>query len=58
MERALVDLQATSPAVSVLTMIAAHPGVSNADLARLTLLMQQTVGVRLVHVASANTDQG
>lgn len=37
MDRALVDLQATSPQVSVLTMIAAHPGVSNADLARLTL---------------------
>lgn len=57
MERALADLQETPPQVSVLTMIAAYPGVSSADLARLALLRPQTVGARLVHVGSANTDQ-
>lgn len=42
-EHALADLEVTLPQFSVLTMIAAYPGASNADLARLTLLTPQTV---------------
>jgi len=45
MERALADIQVTPPQFSVLTMLAAYPGHSNADLARLALLTPQTVSV-------------
>ena len=45
MERALADLGVTPPQFAVLTMIVAYPGVSGADLARLTLLTPQTVNV-------------
>jgi DNA-binding MarR family transcriptional regulator len=45
MERALADLGVTPPQFLVLTMIAAYPGASNADLARLTYLTPQTVSV-------------
>lgn len=45
MERALADLQVTPAQFSVLTMLAAYPGVSNADLARLALLTPQTVSL-------------
>jgi DNA-binding MarR family transcriptional regulator len=45
MERTLADLGVTQPQFSVLTMVAAYPGVSNADLARLSLLTPQTVSV-------------
>jgi len=45
MERALADLAATPPQFTVLTMLAAYPGLSNADLARLSLLTPQTVSV-------------
>ena len=45
MERALVDLDVTPPQFTVLTMIAAYPGVSGADLARLTFLTPQTINV-------------
>ncbi len=45
MERALADLEVTSPQFSVLTMLAAYPGHSNADLARVALLTPQTVSV-------------
>lgn len=45
MERALSDLGATPPQFSVLTMLVAYPGISNADLARLSLLTPQTVSV-------------
>ncbi|MFI5002486.1 MAG: MarR family transcriptional regulator, partial [Reyranellales bacterium] len=36
MERALHDVDATAPQFMVLTMIAAYPGLSGADLAKLT----------------------
>ncbi|RTE88647.1 MarR family transcriptional regulator [Bradyrhizobium sp. LVM 105] len=45
MERALADLGVTSPQFAVLTMLKAYPGLSGADVARLTFLTPQTVGV-------------
>jgi DNA-binding MarR family transcriptional regulator len=45
MDRALADLEVTPPQFAVLTMIAAYPGVSGADLARLTFLTPQTINV-------------
>jgi DNA-binding MarR family transcriptional regulator len=45
MERALADLDTTPPQFTILTMLAAYPGISNADLARLSLLTPQTVSV-------------
>jgi len=44
-DRALADLGVTSPQFGVLTMIAAYPGASGADLARLTFLTPQTINV-------------
>ena len=48
MERALAELDVTLPQFSVLTMLAAYPGASGADLARLSLLTPQTMSV-IVH---------
>ncbi len=45
MERALADLGITQPQFAVLTMVAAYPGLSGADLARLSVLTPQTVSV-------------
>ena len=45
MERALADLDVTPPQFAVLTMIASYPGLSGADLARLTFLTPQTINV-------------
>ncbi|BEV70820.1 MULTISPECIES: MarR family winged helix-turn-helix transcriptional regulator [unclassified Paludibacterium] len=45
MERALSDLGVTPPQFSVLTMLAAYPGQSNADIARLAMLTPPTVTV-------------
>ena len=45
MERALADFGVTPPQFSVLTMLVAYPGYSNADLARLAILTPQTVSV-------------
>jgi DNA-binding MarR family transcriptional regulator len=45
LERALADLGITQPQFSVLTMIAAYPACSSADLSRLTLLTAQTITV-------------
>jgi DNA-binding MarR family transcriptional regulator len=45
MERALTDLDITPPQFAVMTMLANYPGLSNADLARLSLLTPQTVSV-------------
>jgi DNA-binding MarR family transcriptional regulator len=45
MERALAEIGVTSPQFSVLTMVVAYPGLSGADLARLTFLTPQTVNV-------------
>lgn len=51
LERALSDLGVTQPQFAVLTMIGAYPGVSNADLARLSLLTPQTVTVIVGNLA-------
>jgi DNA-binding MarR family transcriptional regulator len=45
MERSLADLGVSSPQFAVLTMLNAYPGLSGADVARLTFLTPQTVGV-------------
>lgn len=45
LERALADTGITQPQFAVLTMVAAYPGCSGADLARLSLLTPQTVTV-------------
>ena len=45
MDSALAELDVTTPQFSVLTMIVAYPGVSGADLARLTFLTPQTINV-------------
>ena len=45
MDRVLADLEVTPPQFAVLTMIVAYPGLSGADLARLTFLTPQTINV-------------
>jgi DNA-binding MarR family transcriptional regulator len=45
LERAFADLDVTLPQFSVLTMVHAYPGVSGAELARLTLLTPQTINL-------------
>jgi DNA-binding MarR family transcriptional regulator len=45
MERAMADVGVTLPQFLVLTMLRAYTGISNADLARLTMLTPQTVSV-------------
>ena len=52
-ERALADLRVTPPQFSVLTMLAAYPGISNADLARLALLTPQTVSTIVANLERA-----
>jgi hypothetical protein len=42
MERTLADLGVTSPQFAVLTMLNAYPGLSGADVARLTFLTPST----------------
>lgn len=53
LERALADIEVTPPQFLVLTMLAAYPGASNAELARLTLLTPQTVNVIVANLARA-----
>jgi DNA-binding MarR family transcriptional regulator len=45
LERAFAELSVTVPQFSVLTMVDAYPGVSGAELARLTLLTPQTINL-------------
>ncbi len=45
MESALSDLGVTPPQFAALTMVAAYPGLSSADVARLSLLTPPTVTV-------------
>ncbi|MFO1163014.1 MAG: MarR family transcriptional regulator [Reyranellaceae bacterium] len=53
MDRALADMDVTVPQFAVLTMIAAYPGVSGADLARLTFLTPQTINVIVSNLEKA-----
>jgi len=50
-DRALVELGVTTPQFSVLTMVVAYPGLSGADLARLTALTPQTINVIVRNLA-------
>lgn len=52
-ERALADLGVTQPQFVTLTMLAAYPGLSNADLARLALLTPQTLSVIVANLERA-----
>lgn len=45
LKRALADLGITTPQFVVLTMLKAYPGLSGAELARVSVLTPQTVGV-------------
>jgi DNA-binding MarR family transcriptional regulator len=45
MERALADIAVTPPQFLVLTLLASHPGASNAELARIAALSTPTVSV-------------
>lgn len=51
--RALSDLAITPPQFSVMTMIYAYPGASNADIARLAILTPQTVSVIIANLEKA-----
>jgi DNA-binding MarR family transcriptional regulator len=53
MERALADLGVTPPQFVVLTMLAAYPGISSADVARLAALTPQTVSVIVANLERA-----
>jgi len=50
LERALADVDVTQPQFMVMTMIAAYPGASNADLARLALLTPQTLSTIIANL--------
>jgi DNA-binding MarR family transcriptional regulator len=52
-EGVLSDLDLTPPQFAVLTMLAAYPGHSNADLARLALLTPQTMSVIVANLLKA-----
>ena len=54
MEKALSEIEITPPQFSVLTMIVAYPGVSGADLARLTFLTPQTINVIVRNLEKAS----
>jgi len=54
MERALQALGLTLPQFSVLTMLAAYPRASGAELARLSLLTPQTMSVIVANLERAN----
>ena len=53
MERALAELGVTPPQYAVMTMLRAYPGISGADLARLSLLTPQTVSVIVANLERA-----
>ncbi|MCF1471037.1 MarR family transcriptional regulator [Agrobacterium vitis] len=52
-EQVLDDLHLTQPQFSVLTMLAAYPGHSSADMARLSLLTPQTMTVIVANLMKA-----
>lgn len=55
MEEALSDLGVTLPQFAAMTMVAAYPGLSNADLARLSLLTPQTMSLIVRNLTRAGT---
>jgi DNA-binding MarR family transcriptional regulator len=54
LDRDLADVAVTSPQFVVMTMIGAYPGLSNADLARLSMLTPQTVSVIIANLLRAD----
>ncbi len=52
-ERELTAVGITNPQFVVLTMLASYPGLSDADLARLSLLTPQTVSVIVANLIKA-----
>ncbi|WP_374377902.1 MarR family winged helix-turn-helix transcriptional regulator [Dongia sp.] len=52
-EQDLLSVGITNPQFVVLTMLANYPGLSNADLARLSLLTPQTVSVIVANLLKA-----
>jgi DNA-binding MarR family transcriptional regulator len=55
MDHALADLGVTPPQFSALTMIGAYPGLSSADLARLSLLTPPTVALIVANLRRAGS---
>ena len=55
LERSLADLDVTQPQFAVMTMIAAYPGISNADIARLSQLTPQTVSTIIANLLRMGT---
>jgi DNA-binding MarR family transcriptional regulator len=55
LDRALADLGVTAPQFAVMTMIAAYPGLSNADIARLVFQTPQTVSTIIANLLRAET---
>jgi len=53
MERALAGVDITLPQFRVLAKLAAYPGISNADLARLTQLTPQTISATIANLERA-----
>lgn len=54
MDRTLAEIGLTAPQFVVLTLIAAYPGLSGADLARLALLTPQTVSLIVANLEKAD----
>src|SRR5215813_1366281 len=57
MEKALADLEVTPAQFAVLTMIVAYPGVSGADLARLTFLTPHAEHGRILRLNATTKGQ-
>ena len=53
-DAALAETGLTTPQFSVLTMIVAYPGISGAELARLTFLTPQTINVIVSNLQRAD----
>ena len=58
MEQAMADLGVTSAQFVVLTMLAAYPGISSADVARLAYLTPQTVSLIVANLERAGGGAG
>ncbi|HWE76711.1 MAG TPA: MarR family transcriptional regulator [Stellaceae bacterium] len=54
LERSLAGIGVTPPQFVALTMLDAYPGISGADLARLTFLTPQTIGVIVGNLEKAD----
>src|SRR5215211_6487009 len=64
-DRLLEELEVTSPQFLIMTMINAYPGISSAEVARLTMLTPQTISLIIANLErdgrlarSASPDHG